>query len=232
MKASNVVRIKGEISNVYLINEKRICIVDCGSPNDFKLIEHTVEKVLGRSMYDVDYILPTHSHVEHLGNAPKLKRKTGALVVLPDKGINPAKGSFDSIGFLKDMPAAIIAGLKNNPALLLYPHLNFVKATADVVSSDGMRMPGHEGWNVLHTPGHSPESVCLYHSETDSLISGDTIITIDGKAALPFGIWNRTKMKNTIERLKKLRPKRLFPGHGDPLEGDGLLDQLTVESKI
>ncbi len=229
MNAGNIVRIKGKISNVYLINEEKICIVDCGSPNDFKLIKNTIETELGRSMSDVDYILPTHSHVEHLGNAPKLKRKTGALVVLPYRRINPARGSFDSIGFLKDMPAAIIAGLRNNPALLLYPHLNFARVTADVVASDGMKMPGHQGWTVLHTPGHSPESVCLYQAETESLISGDTIITMDGKASLPYGIWSRPKMKDTIERLKKLGPKRLYPGHGDPLEGDGLLDQLTVE---
>jgi glyoxylase-like metal-dependent hydrolase (beta-lactamase superfamily II) len=221
-----VYRIKGRISNVYLINGERIAIVDTGSPNDLSAILFAIRKELRRNVREVDFIIPTHSHIEHMGNAGKIKRKTGAKIALPYKNVDPTKGVLNNPQFLKDMPRAIFAGIKNNPSLLLHPFKHLKKLTADIVLSDGMEIPGHPGWNVLLTPGHSPESICLFHKSSKSLVSGDTIITIDSRPCLPFGISDRTQMNRSISKIKELDVQYLYPGHGEPISGNKILDNM------
>ena len=70
----NITRIKGKISNVYLINDERIAILDTGSPSDLPFVVSSIMEKLKRSLDDVDIIVPTHAHLEHMGNAEKIKK--------------------------------------------------------------------------------------------------------------------------------------------------------------
>ncbi len=222
-----VCQVKGRISNVYLILGERIVLVDTGSPNDLQAISAALRS-LGKSLADIDLLVPTHAHIEHMGNARKIKRLTGARIVLPAQRIAPMKDLFRSPRFLFDNTLSIYAGIKNNPALLLHPFMHIRPLKADIIATDGMDLPGHPGWSVLFTPGHSPESICLYQSETRTLISGDTVIVINGQAALPFGILDRRRMRQTLERLQLLGIERLYAGHGEPLYGHGLLETIRI----
>ncbi len=63
---------------------------------------------------------------------------------------------------------------------------------------------------VIHTPGHTPGSICLYEPRSKSLFSGDTVF--------PFGSVGRTDLpggdaKEIIHSIKRL--KILYPGHGE-----------------
>jgi hydroxyacylglutathione hydrolase len=222
-----VYRIKGRISNVYLIMGERIVLVDTGSPNDLQAILDALRS-LGRSLTDIDLLVPTHAHIEHMGNARKIKRLTRTCIVLPARYLAPARDIFRSPQFLLDSARSIFAGIRHNPSLLLHPFMHIRPLTADIIATDGMDLPGHPGWSIIFTPGHSPESICLYQSETHTLISGDTVIVINGKAALPFGILDKRRMRQTIQRLQHLGIERLYPGHGEPLTGHGLLETIQV----
>lgn len=222
MMHQGVYRIKGRISNVYLVMGERIILVDTGSPNDVRLIVAAVH-AMGRTLSDIDLLVPTHAHIEHMGNARKIKQLTGARIVLPAYRIAPIKDLFRSTRFLIDNTWSIYAGIKNNPSLLLHPFMHIRPLKADIIASDGMELPGHPGWTILFTPGHSPESICLYHRESQALISGDTIISIGGKPVLPFGVLEQDRMQQSLKRLQMLAITQLYPGHGDPLTGENLI---------
>jgi hydroxyacylglutathione hydrolase len=225
--AVTVCRVKGRISNVYLIQGEGIVLVDTGSPNDLQAILATLRS-LGKSFTDIDLLVPTHAHIEHMGNARKIKRLTGARIVLPASNVAPARDILLSPQFLLDSARSIIAGIRHNPTLLLHPFMHVRPLKADIIATDGMELPGHPGWSIIFTPGHSPESVCLYQSETRTLISGDTVIVINGQAALPFGILDKHRMRQTLERLQLLSIERLYPGHGEPLSGHRLLETIKI----
>jgi glyoxylase-like metal-dependent hydrolase (beta-lactamase superfamily II) len=68
---------------------------------------------------------------------------------------------------------------------------------------------------IIHTPGHTPGSICLYEPKSKSLFSGDTVFPDGnvGRTDLPGG--NTKKIIDSIEWLTKIDVKILYPGHGE-----------------
>ena len=70
------------------------------------------------------------------------------------------------------------------------------------------------GWKILHTPGHTGGSICLYNGEI--LISGDTLFASGhGRTDLPGG--DQAKMEHSLNMLQGLDYTILLPGHGPAL---------------
>jgi glyoxylase-like metal-dependent hydrolase (beta-lactamase superfamily II) len=89
----------------------------------------------------------------------------------------------------------------------------------------GGRVPGLPGWKVLATPGHTDDSISLYHEEARFLVAGDTVRNYLG------GEWNPAltsarDQKLTRKMLLSLEVETVFPGHGPILEGPHVLEGL------
>ena len=85
---------------------------------------------------------------------------------------------------------------------------------------------GDTALTVVHTPGHAPDHVCLWHSSTRTLFGGD--LAIEGTTvyvpAAPHG--DLTAYLRSLERVLSLRPRRILPAHGATIEDpDALLHQ-------
>jgi hydroxyacylglutathione hydrolase len=76
---------------------------------------------------------------------------------------------------------------------------------------------------VLHTPGHTPGSICLYLEEENLLISGDTVFTDGGFGRFDFPGGDRVALAQSISRLDTLGVEGLYPGHGTPVHHEGRL---------
>ncbi|MBI2418856.1 MAG: MBL fold metallo-hydrolase [Ignavibacteriales bacterium] len=77
-------------------------------------------------------------------------------------------------------------------------------------------------FTVIHTPGHSSDSICLYCKKDGVLFSGDTSIRVyqnDGTYTADF--------VESIEKLSKLHVRIVYPGHGDPIteNPDGIIKE-------
>lgn len=72
-----------------------------------------------------------------------------------------------------------------------------------------------EGWKVIHTPGHTPGSICLYNKDFSFLISGDTIFDWGGYGRTDMAGGDETKIMNSIQKLHKTLPAytKVYPGH-------------------
>jgi glyoxylase-like metal-dependent hydrolase (beta-lactamase superfamily II) len=72
------------------------------------------------------------------------------------------------------------------------------------------------GFKVLHTPGHSPGSICLFDPKAKILISGDTVFSDGvGRIDLPGG--SEADMEKSLERISQLKVEKILPGHGEPI---------------
>jgi len=74
---------------------------------------------------------------------------------------------------------------------------------------------GDNDYRVLHTPGHSEDSICLHCPETRTLFSGDTLYRISDTA----GSYPECYVQS-LERLLALDLKVIYPGHGEPITHD------------
>jgi hydroxyacylglutathione hydrolase len=76
------------------------------------------------------------------------------------------------------------------------------------------------GFKVLHTPGHTPGSVCLFDSKDKILISGDTIFA-DGVGRTDLQGGSEKELEKSLEKLFSLKIEKILPGHGEPVLKSG-----------
>jgi glyoxylase-like metal-dependent hydrolase (beta-lactamase superfamily II) len=141
-------------------------------------------------------ILVTHAHIDHVGGALRLKRLTGAPILLNVNDLPLLK--------MMDMQAGWV-GMETPET-----------APPDASLTDGLvvglaRYPAQ----VLHTPGHTQGSVCLHFAPLKLLVAGDTLFEGSiGRTDLPGG--NFDQIIDSIQtRLLPLPDEtRVLPGHG------------------
>jgi hydroxyacylglutathione hydrolase len=141
-------------------------------------------------------ILVTHAHIDHVGGAVKLKKLTGAPILLNENDLPLLKMMKEQAGWV-GVPTPEIAP----------PDGNLVDGL--VVGLD--RYPAE----VIHTPGHTQGSVCLLFSPLKLLVAGDTLFAGSiGRTDLPGG--DPQQIIESIEtRLLGLPDEtRVLPGHG------------------
>jgi hydroxyacylglutathione hydrolase len=141
-------------------------------------------------------IVITHAHIDHVGGAVLLKRATGAPVFLNQK----------DLGLLSAMEMQ--AGWIGVPTPEVAP--------PDASAEDGLTvglaaLPGE----VIHTPGHTPGSICLLFQKQNLLLAGDTLFAGSiGRTDLPGGD-GRQILRSLRDRLLILPETiRVLPGHG------------------
>jgi glyoxylase-like metal-dependent hydrolase (beta-lactamase superfamily II) len=85
--------------------------------------------------------------------------------------------------------------------------------------SAGQRFETGEGaLEVVHTPGHSPDHVCLWNAESRTIFVGDLLIQ-SGTVFIPASSGgNLTDYLASLERLRRLEPRRAWPAHGPVIE--------------
>ena len=139
--------------------------------------------------------------------------KLDALGLTPE-AILLTHGHFDHVGAVKELAAECGCDVYIHPAeLTMPPMMTAGKLYYTKTYSEGsqLRLAGLD-IAVLHTPGHTPGSVCLLTGDT--LISGDTLFAGScGRTDLPGGDWNT--IRTSLRRLAAIEANLwVLPGHG------------------
>jgi len=185
----------GYESNVYLIMDERNALIDAGTGFETK----NLIKEIGKYTRSIDYIILTHEHFDHCGGAAPLKRFFGSKIAMHEDGsriLEEGSNIYSSFFNAKFERAKVDIRLKGREIIDL----------------------GRIKLKVIHTPGHSPGSICLYDEKNKILFSGDTIFLYGGVGRTDFYGGDKEKLKESIKKIARLNIESLYPGHGEYAE--------------
>ncbi|HIJ98650.1 TPA: MBL fold metallo-hydrolase [archaeon] len=180
-------------SNSYLILGDKIILVDTGMRAE-TLIEN-IESV-GIKMSDIDFIVNTHCHFDHIRSNKILKDAARAKI---------AAHKEDEPYISKADPDYTVSKYLAN---------NLKAAKVDLALKEGDKLGDFE---VIHTPGHTKGSICLLNRAQGILITGDTIFAqgFTGRTDLPGG--SQEQLKTSLKKLEKFDLEKILPGHEQPV---------------
>jgi glyoxylase-like metal-dependent hydrolase (beta-lactamase superfamily II) len=229
--APGVHRLGDDMVSFYVIEEGQdLLLVDAGLPRHFSQLTDLLER-LGRSLPDINAVVLTHGHVDHLGIAERVRRQGGAPIWVhpadaaalkrptrPAPGAEP-EGSMSRY-FLRS-PAAfglawhiVRSGALSTSSVLSYQAL-------PPASGQTLDLPGRP--HLVAVPGHTPGSVALYLPSRAVVLTGDALVTSDGLAGRTGpSIVNAGFTHDTAQALKSLGAlagldaEVVLPGHGEP----------------
>lgn len=218
--------------NVYILLGDVITLIDVGpdTPEALQLLKQNL-RVLGLKLADIDQIVLTHLHGDHVGLLHILMQESEASIYVHAKGeysfhneqTKPEYGRqatimqeyFTNWGVSKHTFPFKANRYYNNPIDL--ERLRFLQHGDSIFG-------GNRSWRVLYAPGHSQLDICLYDPHTGEILVGDHMLPNVTPAAFleaPFpGEKDRPRALvqyiDSLTMVSKLPVTTVYPGHGMP----------------
>ena len=190
-------------SNAYLFLGTRVALVDCGSEESQRdLLAALRELEIKRER--ISLVVLTHEHAGHAGGSAAFP--DALLVAHPLAAAKLRHG---------EEPLTKLRGARS-------PDVELCEGSATRI--------GGFAFDILHTPGHTSGSICLYERSRAMIVTGDTVLA---GGAFPAGTQSGSSGEHleSLERLASLRARLLLPGHG-PLSDDPAADLAAAGAAV
>jgi glyoxylase-like metal-dependent hydrolase (beta-lactamase superfamily II) len=188
----------------FLLDEPQLTLIDAGLIGSGRGVRRYAERI-GRSLDDLAQIICTHAHPDHIGGVRELAGEREVEVLM-----HPA--DLDGLSVtLRDAVAN-----RNRGQLIAY----FTRHPGEATPvADGQLLPMLGGLRVVHTPGHTPGSICLYAERHKLLFTGDTLQVIRGRVTFASRVFSDDMhlARDSIARLAELDVETIAFSHYPPL---------------
>jgi hydroxyacylglutathione hydrolase len=181
-------------SNVYLLAGDTLTVVDPG--NDYTIFNELAK--LGHNILDIKKIVLTHGHRDHCMGVfeflrlPQIWEKKGIEIIIHAAGPMEFKKTLQEHGF----------------------------SLTEIKGGETLDLSGFE-WEAIHTPGHTIDSICLYHPATKTAISGDTVLPNTISDADKAGGGSLDHYLYGLRQLMEKEIENILPGHDVPVARTG-----------
>jgi glyoxylase-like metal-dependent hydrolase (beta-lactamase superfamily II) len=171
--------------------EREITLIDAGLSGSRRRLERYLAGI-GRSMTDLRRIVCTHGHPDHIGGAREMTVDTDAEVLLHPADIDGLRVGLREAWNERDRSKLLAYFTRG-------PH-------AATPLNDGDIVPALGGLEVIHTPGHTPGSICLYGARDRILFTGDMLQVLRGRVtfASRFFSADMPQARASVARLAAL----------------------------
>jgi glyoxylase-like metal-dependent hydrolase (beta-lactamase superfamily II) len=222
--APGIHRIEDSYTNWYLVEDDgRLTIVDAGVPTSWSSL-HGALRELGRSTNDVDAIVLTHAHFDHIGFAERARSELGLPVHVHEHDVQLTKRprSYDRertpLYYVATKPKALPCVMS-----FLFTRAFWPTPIDEVTTFTTGTLPVAGSPQVVPTPGHTYGHVALHYPDRDAVIAGDAVVTFNpyrgdhgpqivSRAATA----DSRQALQSLDALAATGAKTVLTGHGDP----------------
>ncbi|HSB08266.1 MAG TPA: MBL fold metallo-hydrolase [Blastocatellia bacterium] len=213
--------------NVYLIEEDPLTLIDAGPRDDASLegLKSGLAR-LGHKLSDIKRIIISHAHADHYGLAQLIIEESGATAyihewdapaVAADMDYRAYRALLASAGVPRETIDQMEAGYEK------FRGFAYPLARVEKLKDEDEIVFDHESLTVVHTPGHTPGSICLVRTSNRLVFASDTVLkTITPNPVLsPDPIDQKRRFQSlgeylvSLARIRTLAPTVLKGGHGD-----------------
>lgn len=197
-------------SGVYLVSAGgELTLIDTGLRNKALVIMRRIYR-LGLSPSHIRHVIVTHHHSDHIGSLAALKKITGARVIAHADDAPYIEGSLPQPGPFRPTLYTLIPRFREL--------MSTEPATVDIKVKDGDELDVAGGISIIHTPGHTPGSICIYLKQKNLVFCGDLIANRPG-IKLPSMAFTEdvSRLKQSVRKLAGHEFDVICFGHGLPL---------------
>lgn len=200
-----------ESSNIFYVqNGAHAFLVDAGM---VETAEAAVEAIRADALSSPEAIILSHCHIDHVAGIAAIRREIGEIPVFASPQAAGVLNAGDQI-----TTGAALFGLP-------LPAMTIRELPLRMCNSDSPDFhppfPFLEGIEVFSTPGHTQGSIVLFHRESRSLFSGDTVFANGGVGRWDLPTGNLSELIESLKFLRELDVEALYPGHGAVMEVGG-----------
>jgi hydroxyacylglutathione hydrolase len=222
----NIFPIHMGFDTVYAVRGEGVITIDGGDPHKIAKFKQGIEKASIRPE-EIQLIVLTHGHWDHIGSSQDIKALTGAKILLHQRDMHFLDEAYPSQppGFTP-WGKIITALLKLYSPLIRIPTFGVdIIAGDEEVSLSEYGIPG----KVIHTPGHSWGSVSVLLDSGEAFV-GDlamNMLPLRLKPGLPIFGDDIQIVKNSWRKLLDMGTKIVYPAHGKPFPVEILVTALA-----
>lgn len=225
-----ITRVSRWIFNCYIVHngDRGPVVVDAGLPR----VADDVAPILDQLGGQVQAIIATHGHSDHVAGAARLAEQCQAPIYLPEATINYLHGARPrtptAAAVARIWPTLIdqpldriaVAGLITGARIAGYGTPAGMRWTGPPPAGaliDGEPWPVAPEWTTVAAPGHTDDSVTFWNPGTRTLLSGDAVLSARGKAWHTPETVDTARARQTRDHLQSLPVAHLLSGHGRPV---------------
>jgi glyoxylase-like metal-dependent hydrolase (beta-lactamase superfamily II) len=236
--------------NCYLIEDKPLTLVDTG-PNSGKALDELQRQLAehGRSIEDLELVILTHQHIDHLGLVEIIAEHSGAEVAAIDVAVRRL-ANFGEDAEREDEDAAALMRRHGIPDNVVYALQSVSRSFRGWGAKANVTRPLRDGeelqfrdrtLQVLHRPGHSPSDTVFWDADLRILIAADHLIKhissnplisrpLDGSAERPQAL---VTYIDSLRKTREMPAEIVLSGHGEPITDHVALidDRLALHQR-
>lgn len=203
---------KGRINSYLICHKNGKILVDSGLNRLTKKLVRNINSIIAKND-KIDYLVATHTHFDHCQNFSFVSKKFNSkIIVHSSEAFNLLSGQTQipyGTFFLSKLFFSI-AKLFGNKVVKI------PEAEPDILVKEIMAPFGNNSIPILHTPGHSPGSMCLIIDD-EIAIAGDAVFGVFPNRAFPPFADDVPELIESWGTLLETNCKIFLPGHGKPV---------------